>query len=123
MSMRTGCGLAVAAVLAAFVAGCEWDEDDVDHTPPAGQGSIVIDNRTFSDLNVWIDGQAQREAKDRTDTAYDLAPGTHRLVLDQQGGDRYEARDVDVLLGRVTVVEVQEISGDSRNYDIFVRLD
>jgi len=101
---------AVAALLAvclvlAFVAGCE-DDDDYNHNPPEGKGSLIIDNTTYDDIYVWIDGIQVLRAPYRSERVYDIDPGEHRVVLDQRDGDRYHAEDVDILQSKVTVWKV-----------------
>ena len=38
-----------------IVAGC--DNSDFDHDPPAGQGSLIVDNFTGDRVRVYIDGE------------------------------------------------------------------
>ena len=111
---------ALAAALLLAVAGCE-DESDFDHDPPAGKGSLVIDNITVNEINVYVDGAFVGRVGDFGDRTDDLDPGLHRLVLDQRDGDRYRAEDVDILAGRLTVVSVR-LSGDIFAYDISIEL-
>jgi hypothetical protein len=108
--------LALAAgLLAAALAGCE--SKDYSHRPPDGLGSILLDNRTPNDINVYIDGVAQARLGDYDERAYDVEPGLHRLVLDQVRGTRYAAWDVDVVAGRLTVIIVRISNADWRRYD------
>ncbi|HNR94512.1 MAG TPA: hypothetical protein PKK36_07880, partial [Kiritimatiellia bacterium] len=50
------CALLAAALLP--LAGCE-DDDDYDHKPPAGMGTLVLENDTVDDISVAIDGVIQ----------------------------------------------------------------
>ncbi len=86
-----------------WLTGCEDDHDH--HVPPAGQGSLIIDNHT-DDLEVYIDGEYLDKVGDYSDRAFDLAPGTYRLTLTAQNSDRYFSGFMDVLNGRLTVVDV-----------------
>jgi hypothetical protein len=98
--------IAALAVLLVFP-GCESDEDQFDHTPPQGQGSIVVDNITFTDIEFYLNGILQDTVKSDDDKAFDLAPGVYRVVLnDAENGDRNWADDVDVLEGRLTLLTV-----------------
>ena len=110
--------LAAAALIGSVtLAGCD-DDDDIDHDPPAGQGSIVVDNDGYRDLHVYIDGVYQGEVRDGHRTAYDRAPGVYRVVLDESGSDRGYSADVDVLAGRLTVLEAT--GGEAFGDDLFV---
>jgi hypothetical protein len=112
------CLLGTAMALAAFaLTGCD-DDDDIDHQPPEGQGAIVIDNDGYRDLHVYIDGAYQGEVRDGHRTAYDRAPGVYRVVLDESGSDRGYRNDVDVLAGRLTVIEAT--GGEPFGDDLYV---
>ncbi len=87
-----------------LLAGC--DDDDYDHSPPAGQGSIVIDNNGHEDIHVYIDGVYLDKVRDGHWRAFDRAPGVYRVVLDESGSDRLYRDDVDVLAGQLTVLYV-----------------
>ncbi len=95
------CGLALLAA-----AGCEDDEDYRDHVPAAGQGSLIVDNNTMQDLDLFLDGALNREVGDGKEAIVDLAPGEYRVVLDSQDSNRSFAGDVDVLEGRLTILHV-----------------
>ena len=58
----------------------------------------------------------------REDEAYDLDPGVHRVVLDEQSGDRAYSTDVDILENRRTVMDVT-VSGFDGDYDVAVFYD
>lgn len=110
-------------VLAALcIAGC-WGDNDFDHTPPAGQGSIVVDNRTGRDLDVFIAGEAVPRVRSRRWRAFDRAPGIYRVVLDERRGDRNFRDDVDVLSGRLTVLEVTTDPGYRTRFSVFTYFD
>ena len=117
-ALRWRCLLAAAAVgVAILMAGCE-DDDDFDHQPPAGQGSIVVDNDGSLDLHVYIDGAYQGKVRDGHRAAFDRMPGVYRVVLDESGSDRGYSADVDVLAGRLTVLEAT--GGEAFGDDLFV---
>ncbi len=99
---------------AGLLAGC--DDSNFNHDPPPGQGTLVVDNWTWDRLQVYIDGRLQESVTSDKHRYYDLRPGQHRVVLDGDDTDRLWADDVDVLEGRLTVLEVQD---DSRDYDDF----
>ena len=113
--MRIGCarlavyrtlaraGALLAAVL--LVVSCE-DTSNFDHTPPAGSGSLIVDNRGFMNVSVFVDGALLADVRDGHWSAFDLAPGLHRLVLDETNGDRAFRDDVDILDGRQTIASI-----------------
>lgn len=119
---QAACWAAALCLLAA--AGCESsDDDDVDHTPPAGMGSLVVDNDTDNHIGVYVDGVAQATAREDKQTVYDLEPGERRVALEEQGGDRFEGLTVDILEGRLTRLDVSIDAADAEGYDVFVSLD
>lgn len=115
--------LAVAAFLALFPLGCEYDDDDFDHDPPAGLGTLYVDNNTGDDLDVFVDGAEMQGVGDYDERFYDLAPGVRRVVLDEDDGDRSFADDVDVLEGRRTIIDVSRDSDDFDRYDVVIYFD
>jgi hypothetical protein len=116
--------LAGAMATALMAAGCEYDDDDDnDHEPPAGQGSLIIYNNTVDDIAVYIDDVRVDDVGDDNDRAYDLAPGVHRVVLDQRGGDRTFRDDIDILEGRRTVMDVTTDPLDAFEYDVVIFFD
>ena len=121
---RRRCGLPFAAGLLAaalLLPGC--DDDDIDHSPPAGQGSIVIENDGYEDVDVYIDGAYQARVKDGHWRAFDCPPGVYRVVLDEDDSDRTYRDDVDVLVGRLTVLDVRSSSGFHGDLPVDVSID
>jgi len=106
----------------AFATGCLRD-DRLDHRPPSGQGSIVVDNRTSHDVNVFINGEQRERVRARRWRAYDMDPGVHRVVLDERHGDRNFRGDVDVLARRLTVVEAAIDPNRFDRFSIFIYFD
>jgi len=108
-----------------LAAGCHWwDEgDDYDHDPPSGYGSLVVDNHTDDDISVYVNGVSTNKAPEDDWRAYDLRPGTYRVVLEQRGGDHSFSGDVDILEGRLTILDVQFAFGDPYRYDVFIHYD
>ena len=101
--------VAFAAALAclALSSGCEVDDDDYDHDPPAGLGSIVIENYTSTDIELFVNGRLIGEIDEDDDSVFDLRPGVYRVVLNDDDGDRSWADEVDVLEGKLTVLNVR----------------
>ncbi len=109
----------VAALLGLWVAGTGCDENkDFDHEPAAGKGALIINNITPNDINVYADGAYLGQVGDNDDRAFDLEPGIHRVVLDEEDGDRYASDDTDVLEGRLTVLTVTSGGFSSDDYDV-----
>ena len=108
-------------VLAELIAGC--DDDGFDHTPPAGQGTLVVDNLTWDRVYVYIDGEEVNSVTSDKHQYYDLAPGVHRVVLDGDDTDRIWMDDVDVLDGRLTVLEVQDRNLSSDAFSVRIYFD
>ena len=115
--------LLVTGVLA--LSGCDLsaDDDDYDHRPPSGMGSLIIDNHTDDDISVYVDGVETNKAPEDDWKAYDLSPGQYRIVLEQRGGDHSFSGDIDVLEGRQTILDVEYAFGDPYRYDVFIRYD
>ncbi len=113
--------LALAAVITTGTAGCE--DDDYDHDVPAGQGSIVVDNRTGDRIRVYLDGLQVASVGIGDERYYDLDPGQHRVVLDGDDVDRNWADDVDVLQGRLAILKVTADFGDFDDYDVDLDYD
>jgi len=103
--------------------GCDDDDDDYDHNPPENMGSLIVDNQTDNDMAVYIDGFEQDKTDEDDWRAYDLIPGEHRVFLREKGGDRRSDFELDILEGRLTIVDVQGESYGQDRYDYFVRYD
>ena len=104
------------------VSGCEWDDDPTDHDVPPGQGLIVVDNNSGDDIAVYIDGKREKDADAYEDEPYTVAPGLHRVILDQRSGSRSYRDDIDAVEGRRTILDVTVRAGDNE-YDVAVYFD
>lgn len=114
--------LACALTLLFFVTSCESDNDDYDHDSPDGLGTLVIDNRTYSDVYVYISGREQEKVKSDDYEFYDREPGVYRVALEEKRGDRAWFGDADVLAGRKTIMKVYTGSRYNR-YDVNWHID
>ena len=112
----------IPAVALATLTGCEDDDAEYDHTPPAGMGTLILENDTYDDITVALDGRIQPEVGEDSNRKYDLEPGVWRLVLDQQGGDQNWRGDVDIIEGHLTIVNISA-STDPDDFFISVRFD
>lgn len=96
---------ACLCLLPLLPAGCETG-DEFDHDPPAGQGTLYVDNGTLDDFDVFVDGAELKGVDDGDYEHYDLEPGVHRVVLAAED-ERYSfADDIDILEGRRTIVRI-----------------
>ncbi len=119
--MRIGL-LAVVLVGSLLIVGC-LDDDRIDRKPPRDQGSIVVDNRTSSDMDVYINGEKKDRVRSRRWRAYDYEPGVYRVVLDERHGDRNYRGDVDVLDRRLSILEITNDFIRRDRYSVFVYFD
>jgi hypothetical protein len=117
--------LALIALLP-LAGGCDWedDDDDEDFVPPAGQGALRVDNNTGDDIRVYVNGELLGTTGDYSDRAFPLDPGLYRVVLDQKSGGRNYRDDVDIIVDRLTVLDI-EIDNDffDGDYDVEVYFD
>lgn len=102
-------GTLLASALAG-VSGCDWD-DDRDHVPPEGFGALYVENNTSRDLRVYIEGTEAGDVDSYSDRPFDLRPGVYRVVLDQRNSDRNWRDTVDIIEGRLTVLDVADGAG------------
>lgn len=104
----------------ALLAGC--DDGDYKHDPPAGQGSIIVDNRSSDVLHVYLGGYYTNDVGDFDYEAYDRFPGVYRVVLDQKSGSRSYSHNVDVIEGKRTVLKVR-VNEFYWEYDVAIYYD
>jgi hypothetical protein len=90
-----------------LLTGCEYEEDYLDHVPPAGKGSLVVENNTAHDIDLFLNGEFATTVGDYRDRIIDFQPGVHRLVMDEDGGDTTFRSDIDILEGRLTILRVR----------------
>lgn len=112
------CLIAAAAILCA-APGCDTEEGYYDHVPPAGKGSLVIDNNTADDITVFLNGTNTASVGDGNERIFDLSPGVYRVVLDEEHGSQDYREDVDILSDRLTIMHVSPGLGhDEYNVDV-----
>ncbi len=98
------------------------NSDDWSHTPPPGMGSIIVDNLTRDGVNVYLDGAYVNSVDDFDNEVYDLEPGMYRVVLDESHGSCNWRDDVDVIEGKLTILEVKTGYYES-DYDVRTYFD
>ena len=110
-----------AMIAAAFMimAGCE--SDSFSHKPPAGMGSLIVDNHSGDRLDVFINGIESNRVDTYDYEPYDLNPGMYRVVIQEHNGSRSYRDDVDILEGKLTVMRVRW--HDSYGYSVDIYLD
>ena len=113
----------LAASLSLTLLGCDYNDDDFDHDPPAGKGTLYVVNRTANDCNVFIDGTEQRGVDADDNEWYDLDPDTARVVVDQDNTYRVFRGDVDILDGKRTILELSADPNDLNRFDAFIYFD
>jgi hypothetical protein len=110
--------LALASALSAVLTGCDWS-DDPDHVPPDGFGALFVDNNTSRELRVYVDGAEKGRVRAYSDRPFDLKPGLYRVVLDQRDTARNWRDTVDVIEGRLTVLDVADGIGSELDVVVF----
>lgn len=121
MSPRRILSLLVIPLLAlsvVFAPGCE--DEEFDHDPPAGQGTLYVVNNTGDGMSVFINGSRVEGVGSGRKRYYDLQPGVYRIVLDADDSPRSWSGDVDVLRDRKTIMDVGLDSSDYRRFDVFI---
>lgn len=117
--MGTLCAL---GLLGTLLAACDWDNrGSRDHHPPEGSGALVVENNSSGDLRVYIDGMEEGKVGDYSNRAFDLLPGVYRIVLDERHGDRSWRDDVDIIEGRLTILDVA--GGWDDEFDVRIFFD
>lgn len=116
--MRRLATLLLVYLCAIGLTGCDWD-DDRDHVPPDGFGALFVDNNTSRDLRVYVDGEEKGKVNDYSDRPFDLKPGVYRVVLDQSDSNRNWRDTVDIIEGRLTVLDVADGSGLELDVAVF----
>lgn len=120
--LRVGALALVAAMLLAVLSGCEEDSYR-DHNPPAGQGSIVVDNNTGIEFDVFIDGSPAGSVGDWSERILDREPGVYRFVLTEDDGGGSFRDDIDVLDGRLTILHVEDDGSRFGGYYVWVEIE
>ena len=111
--------LTVACLLPALIL-TSCDDGTYDHVPPAGQGSIIIENNSGEDTQVYIDGILFGTVRERKTRIFDMTPRTYRIVLDEDDGYRSYRDDIDVLADRLTVMDVMIDYSSSSLYHVIL---
>lgn len=120
--LRACLTLAAVSLAGLMFTSCDLDnDDDRDHVPPAGYGALLVDNNTSRDLRVYINGEEKGKVGDYADHAFDLTSGVYRIVLDQRDSDASWRDDVDIIEGRLTVLDVAD--GFDEELDVRVFFD
>ena len=125
------CRVAVAAsvCLVAVVVGCNSDQPANDQSnsgnepSPEGKGTLVLDNLTSDTINVFVTGVQTSIVDAVSESFVYLAPGLYRVVLAQDGGVRNYRDDVDVLLGRHTILHIDNSLTNANFYSVVMEFN
>ena len=122
-SLSRICGKIISLILCSFlivfVAGCDSHDSYNDHVPAPGKAGLVVDNHTGDDISIFVDGVRIGGVEGDDYTVIDLEPGFARLVLAADHDDRSFRDDVDLLDGRLTILDVQGSSvSDYNSYHV-----
>lgn len=105
-------------------AGCDRNNSYYDHVPPQGKGSLVIDNHTGDDISIFVNGERMGGVNGGDYTIIDLNPGFIRLVLAADHVDRSYRDDIDLLDGRLTIIDVRASSANNYyTYDAVITFE
>lgn len=119
---RRFAALAFAAALGVGLAsGCEDDKHDHDFV--AGMGAICVDNETGNRLRIYVDGAEMQSVSAWKQRFFDLNPGLYRVVLDDDDAQRTWGGDIDVLDGRLTVLEARPAGSSGSDFVVWTYLD
>lgn len=113
---RCGCLLVALTIVSFLIAACESDNPWHSNVPPEGFGALVVDNRTSDRLEVYLDGEEEMTVRGGRYQYIDFAPGSYRLVIMSSDGFRSYRDDIDIVKGRITVVELRG-GGENREYN------
>jgi hypothetical protein len=119
--MNTILKLVLAIGLGFTLPACDWeDDDDFNHQPAEGLGTLIVDNNSGTDVRVFVNGERQSDVDSVDETFTDLVPGVYRVVLDDRHGDANESVEVDVVEGRLTIIEIATDPSNIRGFDLAV---
>lgn len=107
-------------LVAAALSTSSCETKTYDHTPPPGKGSIVVDNNSGSDTELYLNGSFVGKAESGDVTVFDISPGQYRLVLAETDGYRNYRDYVDVLENRLTILDVMTDYSSSSLYYVVV---
>ena len=110
-------------LVALLVLGCD-ESGYYDHDPASGMGSLVLDNNSGDDISVFLDGLEILNIDGSDEEIQDLQPGAYRIVLSADHTDRSYSADVDILEGRLTILDIRSSSATSYYYyDVLTTYD
>ena len=120
----------VAAVcLVAVIVGCSNDQPTDDQTggssepSPEGKGTLVLDNLTSDTIDAFVSGVQTSIVYAVSESYVYLTPGLYRVVLDQERGVRNYRDDVDILLGRQTILHVGNDVTNANLYSVVMEFN
>lgn len=105
-------------LLPLWLLGCDYEEDDYTYVPPLGQGALIVDNWTWDDIDVYVNGGRVARVDDDEVLYADLLPGLYRVVLIEEDGRRSFGIDLDVVSGQQSILRVRTIEGSTYNVSL-----
>jgi hypothetical protein len=112
--------IAAASCIITSVLLTSCDNGSYNHVPPEGKGSIIVDNMTGTDAEVYLGGVYAGIAEANESAAFDLEPGVYRVVLAEKEGSRNYWRETDVLADRLTILAVTINTSNQGLYSVTV---
>lgn len=107
----------VMVIVVCIFTGCdETSEGYKDHVPAEGMGSLVVYNRTATDISGYVDGYHMGNVTSWDYVVKDYDPGTYTVVILQIDGNKNYTADVEVLEGVLTVLKVSYGDGSSKYF-------
>ena len=115
---RPAVRLGLLLLAAGLLTGACDDDKRIGHTPPPGQGSLVVENNTSDTIDVFLEGRAVGRVQGGKRLIVDYPPGSWRVVLAQDNDYRSYRGFADLVENRLTVMDVAY--GPPYFYDLFI---
>lgn len=113
---------AILTVATLLLAGCE--DEEFKHDVPAGSGTLVVQNRTIDDLHIYVDGTRLHDVSDTDWRPFDLPPGLHRVVIQDEDSRNSFRDNIDIIEGVKTVIDVRDWTYSHNAYpniDVYIQ--
>ncbi len=100
---------------------CE-DDNDFNHTPATGTGTLIVNNVSFEDIDVFLDGDFLIQVDEDEKTYQDQEPGVYRVVLIGEDTDLTFREDVDIIETKLTILTVLSTTDGHGNLSVSVNI-
>lgn len=91
-------------IFAFYLTGC--GSDSLDHKPPQGMGSLIVESFTSDDINVFINGQQKTSVPVDQHGIVDMTPGIYKVELREKHGQRNFTEQIEIIEQKVVVMKV-----------------